>query len=186
MTNKIILGLVAIAVLGVMSLGTVFAASGDFFNLQNNGEQILINKDPNHPAIELRDKDSDGSRPYIDFTNDPNTDYDARITLSSDNTLKLLGTDLKVNQKIAASSYCNLDRTECHTLEELVSSSTNEYNISCSSSGSIPTSCIMVCDPNYGITSVFGGNVAYLSSTAAKVSNFLTTIIGQATCVRTG
>lgn len=129
MTNKTILSLVAISIVGVMSLGTVFAAGGDFFNLQNNGEQIFINNDGNHPAIELRDKDNDGNRPYIDFVIGTSEDYHARLVLSSSETLKIKGADLKIDQKIASSNYCNLDRTQCSTLEELASSVCSPENI---------------------------------------------------------
>ncbi len=61
-----------------------------------DGETITLGGgDSNNPAIELRDTDSDGHHPYIDFSNDSSSDYDIRIILRDDNTLDIVGGELK-------------------------------------------------------------------------------------------
>lgn len=62
----------------------------------NNGETILINSDANNPSIELRDTDGTGLMPYIDFSNDAVTDFDARLILRKDYILTLEGADFEI------------------------------------------------------------------------------------------
>jgi len=57
----------------------------------NSGEEVLIGGDATNPSIELRDKDRDGSTPYIDFSNDHHSDYDFRIILMGNNQLWVRG-----------------------------------------------------------------------------------------------
>ena len=64
-------------------------------DIRNSGEIIQIGRDVSNPSIELRDTDSDGKVPYIDFINDATTDYDMRIILNGDNELKVTGGNLR-------------------------------------------------------------------------------------------
>ncbi len=57
----------------------------------NDDEEIMLGDDSNHPAIELRDRDGDGGRPYIDFSNNPTSDYNVRLQLSDTNDFTLRG-----------------------------------------------------------------------------------------------
>lgn len=57
----------------------------------NDNEQILIGNDPNSPAIELRDRDADGTTPYIDFSNDAASNYDFRLILKGNNNFWVSG-----------------------------------------------------------------------------------------------
>ena len=68
-----------------------------------NGERVDINTDSGHPAIQLRDNDADGRTPYIDFSNDPDSDYDGRIILVEDDLLRIDGADLAVQKNIILS-----------------------------------------------------------------------------------
>ncbi len=52
-----------------------------------------------NPRLELR---KTAASPYIDFANDADSDYDARLILEDDDTLELEGADLKVNGHIYA------------------------------------------------------------------------------------
>jgi hypothetical protein len=62
----------------------------------NAGETIDINTDGNNPAIELRDGDGTGMTPFIDFSNDGATDFDARLQLNGDDILSIQGASLGV------------------------------------------------------------------------------------------
>ncbi len=57
----------------------------------NNNEQIVIGNDTNNPAIELRDLDGSGLRPYIDFSNSAAGNYDMRIMLTGNDALSVTG-----------------------------------------------------------------------------------------------
>ncbi len=63
---------------------------GSFSNTAFDGEMIVINNDSTQPGIELRDRDSDGGSPYIDFTKGDN-DFDVRLALSGGQDLVILG-----------------------------------------------------------------------------------------------
>lgn len=68
-------------VVGDYSAGTVFLGS--------NGNGVAF--------MELRQQNGALQTPYIDFINDPSTDFDARIILENDNLLRISGPNLKVN-----------------------------------------------------------------------------------------
>lgn len=56
----------------------------------NGPNEVILNNDGGNPNIELR-RTVAGGTPYIDFTNDPGTDYDFRFILQSDNQMWLRG-----------------------------------------------------------------------------------------------
>jgi len=61
-----------------------------------NGEFVSINTDVNNPTIEFRDADGDGGFPFIDFSNDAVSDFDARMILTGDDAFDIQGTTLNV------------------------------------------------------------------------------------------
>jgi hypothetical protein len=92
---------------GIVSGDAVGAYSGSITNptnyaalgpgnlvILNSGESITMGLSTTTPDIEMRDTDSDGRTPYIDFSNDANTDYDVRIRLAGDNGLAIEGGSL--------------------------------------------------------------------------------------------
>ncbi len=64
-----------------------------------DGERMSIGTDANNPAIELRNEDADGGvYPYIDFSNDAATDFDARFILYDNNQIGIQGAKLYVSE----------------------------------------------------------------------------------------
>ncbi|MFA5337494.1 MAG: hypothetical protein WC330_04095 [Candidatus Omnitrophota bacterium] len=53
----------------------------------NGNNEVILNNDGGNPNIELRRVNAAGGVPYIDFTNDPGTDFDFRFILQSDNQM---------------------------------------------------------------------------------------------------
>ena len=74
--------------------GNILSNDGLYSN--RDGEKVLINQGGNNPRIELRDSDSDGGNPYIDFSNDNSVDYDARIALRGNDVLSIDGTKVGI------------------------------------------------------------------------------------------
>jgi len=66
--------------------------------LKNSWEKVLIWTDVYNPNIELRDEDSSDAwnTPYIDFSNDSEVDYDARIRLIDDDKLAIEWTNVGI------------------------------------------------------------------------------------------
>ena len=67
-----------------------------FFRSGFSGEEVVFNGNPINARIELRDRDGDGQTPFIDFSNDPTSDFDGRIILEGDDVLAIHGADLKI------------------------------------------------------------------------------------------
>ncbi|MEK6609268.1 MAG: hypothetical protein AABZ30_16550, partial [Myxococcota bacterium] len=59
------------------------------------GERLVLNADPLHPSIEMRDTDGDGLQPYIDFSNDGASDYDVRVQLTGNDAFNVTGGSLQ-------------------------------------------------------------------------------------------
>ncbi|MFA5336894.1 MAG: hypothetical protein WC330_01015 [Candidatus Omnitrophota bacterium] len=57
----------------------------------NGNNEVILNNDGGNPNIELRRVNVAGGVPYIDFTNDPATDYDFRLILADNNTFQIRG-----------------------------------------------------------------------------------------------
>jgi len=167
-----------------------FLKVNGYIRSANGAEVVDINRDKTNPGIELRDMDTDGLRPYIDFSNDATTDADARIQLINDNLVRLGGADLHVPTKIKAGTYCDTTGANCKTIDEL-GGGVPSYKIKCSDSSSITVnplvSCTLVCDPDYGVTSVgTWGDITYISSNQVKVTDNSQNVVANATCVSTG
>jgi len=73
-------------------------------NSGNSDKAVFINNDPNNSAIKLHDADEEET-PYIAFSsgNDRRTYYDAKISLTKDDSLKIEGADLIVTENIRLS-----------------------------------------------------------------------------------
>ena len=81
---------------GVTALASTLQVTGDINSLASvtASSGVLIEGQGN-PRIEIRSQN--GGTPYIDWSNDSTTDYDARLLLVDNNTLKLEGADLLVS-----------------------------------------------------------------------------------------
>lgn len=62
----------------------------------NGNNEVTLNNDGGNPNIELRRVNAAGGVPYIDFTNDPATDFDWRFILQTDNQMWVQGGDAGV------------------------------------------------------------------------------------------
>jgi len=82
--------------------GDVNSNTGFFISGNNQDSRFSLDGGGN-AGIELRD----GATPYIDFANgnDPNTDFNARLILSNENQLSLIGAGLAINSGYVPFGY---------------------------------------------------------------------------------
>jgi hypothetical protein len=148
-------------------------AGSAIFRVSGTENKFNINND-NNVGIELRSETS-GGQPYIDFTNDGPTDYDARIQLESNDSLVLHGAALKISNNLSNGTRLYIDAGASQTVSNPL--------VLLRDSGGNELMRIHSDNPNNtfvgyrtGIANVIGGAQPYYG----LYNNFFGTNVGQA------
>jgi hypothetical protein len=95
---------------GRLGIGTINPVGKLEVNMGNNNNFFRVNDTENNIGVELR-SGTTGGTPYIDFSNDPTTDYHARIIMTGTDYIAVQGANLGIGTTTpgAKLSFNNVD-----------------------------------------------------------------------------
>ena len=163
------------------------------FIIDKEGNADFITSGLNHFDIKAQGTGNDAAlRLYDDsnFWSIHNDDSAANnMSIRYDNSEKVViepDGDLDVNKNVQAVKYCDQNGSNCKTIVELESGTTDQYSVSCNASGTLGSSCRLECNSNYGVTNVSApsNEITYVSAHEVIISDDNSDVSATATCVR--